>query len=167
MNEEIQRSIAADLLSIPPLVFRIVRKKLLTTTLAETEMDIKYPHTEILRLLEEKGTLQVAQIGERLLIAKAQMTHLLDRLVEYGLVEREINNADRRTINISLTDKGKQFIHERGTSFVNALKETMFTLNEEELGVLSSSLHYVLDTLLKFDEKTEITSQQNSPRDSK
>jgi MarR family transcriptional regulator, organic hydroperoxide resistance regulator len=155
MNEEIQKSIAADLLSIPPLVFRTVRKKLITTTLSETSLDIKYPHAEILRLLEEKGTLQVAQIGEKLLIAKAQMTHLLDRLVEYGLVEREMNAADRRTINISLTEKGKNFIRERGECFVNTLKENMDTLSKEELEALSTSLRYVRDTLLKFDEKPD------------
>lgn len=154
MSEEIQRSIAADILSIPPLVFRIVRKKLVKNTLAETEIDIKYPHTEILKLLETEGTLQVAQIGERLLIAKAQMTHLLDRLVEYGLVEREMNAADRRTINISLTAKGRQFIREQGDNFINAIRDNMSSLSKEELEELCRSMRCVRDTLLKLDEKS-------------
>ncbi len=153
MGEEEQRAIAADLLSIPPLVFRIVRKRLVKNTLAEAEIDIKYPHTEILKLLEEEGTLQVAQIGERLMIAKAQMTHLLDRLVEYGLVDREINAADRRTINISLTEKGRQFIREQGNNFINAIKENMACLSREEIGELCRSLRSLRDILLKLDEK--------------
>lgn len=151
MGDEILSKIAADMLSVPALVFRVVRKKLIKTTLEDINLDIKFPHFEILRLLNEAGTMHVAQIGEKLVIAKAQMTHLIDRLVEFELVTREIDTADRRTINITLTEKGKDLVEEHGVNTLNAVREKMACLSEDELEELCRSLRNVRDTLLKLE----------------
>lgn len=150
MGEDIIDTIAFDMLSIPPLVFRIVRKKLINTTLADSEVDIKFPHFEILRLLNREGVLHVAQIGERLEIAKAQMTHLIDRLVELDFVGREIDSTDRRTINVALTDKGRCFVKEQDILVVNTVREKMSYLEEKELEEFSKSLRNVRDILVKL-----------------
>ena len=100
LREEILGTVAHDLLSVPPLILRMLRRKLIKTTLAGVEADINLPHFEIMRVLREGGTLHVAEIAEKLQIAKAQMTHLIDRLVELGLVARQLCDTDRRTLNI-------------------------------------------------------------------
>lgn len=151
MGDDIVCKIAFDMLSIPPLVFRIVRKKLVKSTLAECEVDIKFPHLEILRLLNREGTLHVAQIGEQLEIAKAQMTHLIDRLVELHLVDREVDGTDRRTINIGLTEKGLIFVKEQDANVVAAVRDKMCHLDEKELELLSNSLRSVRDILMKLE----------------
>jgi len=112
MKDDILGKVALDLLSVPPLIFRLVRRKLIRLTLADIDIDIKFPHFEIMQVLKEEGTLHVVEIGEKLQIAKAQMTHLIDKLVEFNLVERNADAADRRTINISLTDRGRAFMEE-------------------------------------------------------
>jgi len=150
MGEDIICTIAFDMLSIPPLVFRIVRKKLINTTLADSDVDIKAPHFEILRLLIREGTLHVAQIGEKLAIAKAQMTHLIDHLVQLQFVEREIDTTDRRTINGALTDKGRNFVKEQDILVINAVREKMSHLDDRELEEFSSSLRNVRDILMKL-----------------
>lgn len=152
MGDEILSKVAIDLLSIPPLVFRIIRKKLIKTTLADSDVDIKYPHFEILRLLDQAGTLHVAEIGDQLEIAKAQMTHLIDRLVELELVDRVTDTTDRRIINISLTEKGKQLTKAHGMCIINAVRENMSSLDENELESLCNSLRNVRDSLLKLDQ---------------
>ena len=80
MGSDLPGKVAVDLLSIPPLVFRIIRSKLINVTLAD--IDIKLPHIEIMTVLKEDDTLHPAEIGGKLQIAKAQMTHLVDKLVE-------------------------------------------------------------------------------------
>ena len=99
MRDDILNKITADLLSVPPLIFRGVRRKLLKMALDNTKVDISPPHFEIMKLLDETGTLHVAEIGEKLLIARAQMTHLIDKLVDLGIVERQMDTADRRMIS--------------------------------------------------------------------
>lgn len=152
MGEEGLSKMAADLLSIPPLVFRIVRKKVVKTTLVDSDVDLKYPHHEILRLLDQQSPLHVAQIGEQLQISKAQMTQLIDRLEELELVVRLADAEDRRSININLTEKGKEFVKEQEVNIINAVRENMSNLDEAELASLCSSLRNVRDTLLKLDQ---------------
>jgi len=150
MHTDISGKVAVDLLSIPPLVFRIIRRKLIATTLADIDVDIKFPHFEIMTVLKEEGTLHVAEIGERLQIAKAQMTHLIDKLVELEMVDRNIDTNDRRTINITLTEKGAVFMKSHENSIISAVREYISCLEEDELEALSLSLRTLRDTLLKL-----------------
>ena len=150
MRSDILKIIAVDLLSIPPLIFRGTRRKLIKTTLADNEVDITPHHFEIMRLLKEDGTLHVAEIGERLQIAKAQMTQLIDKLVDTNMVGRETDIADRRTVNVVLTGKGKTTLEEHDSHVTNAIRETMSCLTDEELDDLSSSLRKIRDILSKL-----------------
>ncbi len=150
MGSEVLGNVTVDLLSIPPLIFRIIRRKLINVTMADIDVDIKFPHFEIMIVLKEEGTLHPAEIGEKLRIAKAQMTHLIDKLVELELVEREMDSTDRRTLNIALTGKGRKFLEIHENNIVNAVREYISCLEDAEIAALSNSLRTVRDTLLKL-----------------
>ena len=150
MDNEILDSVSEDLFSIPPLIFRGIRRKLLRTALANIDVDISPLHFEIMKLLEEAETLHVAEIGERLRIARPQMTHLIDKLVDLNIVERQTGTADRRTINIVLTSKGKTTLEEHDNCIRNAIKETLSSLTSEELEDLSASLRRLRDIFSKL-----------------
>ena len=150
MGSDIPGKVAVDLLSIPPLVFRIIRSKLINLTLADIDIDIKFAHIEIMTVLKEEGTLHPAEIGGKLQIAKAQMTHLIDKLVETEMVERSFGEPDRRTVNITLTDKGKNFLEKHEKIIFDAVGEYISNLNESELETLSTSLRNLRDILLKL-----------------
>ena len=150
MPEDIVVSISDDLLSIPPLIFRSLRRKLLRTALAKIDLDISPLHFEIMKLLEESGTLHAAEIGERLQIARAQMTHLIDKLVELDIVERQNGTSDRRTVNITLTDTGKTTIAKQDKDIRNVIREALDSLTGKELEELSTSLMKLRDILVKI-----------------
>jgi DNA-binding MarR family transcriptional regulator len=132
--------VVEDLFSIPPLIIRGIRRRLVKTALANIDVDISPLHFEIMKLLNEVGILHVAEIGERLHIARPQMTHLLNKLVDAGMIERRTDTADRRMINIVLTHKGKTMLEEHNSSIRNAIRETLSCLTEGELEDLSASL---------------------------
>ena len=150
MRSDILERVAIDLLSIPPLIFRGIRRKLIKTTLADIDVDITPHHFEIMKLLEEEGTLHVCEIGERLQIAKAQMTQLIDKLVGSNLVERKMDITDRRTINIALSVHGRAVLEEHKTSVMSAIQKTMSQLTDEDLKELSDSLRKLQDILSKL-----------------
>lgn len=150
MRGETLGKVASDLLSVPPLIFRLIRRKLVMTTLEDIDVDIKLLHFEIMKVLKEEGTLHPREIGERLLVAKAQMTHLVDKLVELGFVKREMDESDRRTINITLTDKGSKMLEEQDNIVINAVRDNMAALTEAELEALSHSLRTLRDILVKL-----------------
>ncbi len=150
MRKDILERTADDLLSVPPLIFRGVRRKLLKAALNSINIDISPLHFEIMRLLKEDGTFHITEIGERLQVARAQMTHLIDKLVELEMVERQGDSADRRVTNIVLTDKGSAFLEEHGGNIWKATKEFVSSLTDEELVDLSDSLEKLRDILSRL-----------------
>ncbi|MFO7996141.1 MAG: MarR family transcriptional regulator [Dehalococcoidia bacterium] len=150
MQKDILERVAVDLLSIPPLIFRGIRRKLVKAALASINVDIGPLHFEIMSLLKETGTLHAAEIGERLHIAKAQMTHLIDKLVDLNMVERKTDIADRRVINITLTDRGRASLEEHRSRLVSTAVETMSSLTDEELEDLANTLKKLRDMLSKL-----------------
>ena len=150
MQKGILERVAVDLLSVPALLFREIRRKLIKAALANIDVDITPLHFEIMSLLKETGTLHVAQIGDRLYIAKAQMTHLIDKLVDLNIVERKLDIADRRTINITLTGQGRAFLEEHKNRLVSTTMETMSRLTDEELEDLANTLRKLRDILSKL-----------------
>jgi len=148
VRNEILEKVSMDLMSIPPLVFRAVRKKITRNTLSGVDIDITPHHFEIVKLLEDQGIMHPSEIGERLQIAKAQMTKLIDKLVELGIVERKIDTIDRRTHNIALTLQAREMLERQKEKTINAVREIMSSLSNEELENLSTSLRKLRDVLL-------------------
>jgi DNA-binding MarR family transcriptional regulator len=148
MRNEILEKVSIDLMSIPPLVFRAVRRRITRTTLSEVDIDITPLHFEIVKLLEDRGILHPSEIGESLQIAKAQMTKLIDRLVELEIVERKISASDRRTHNIALTPPAREMLKRQKQKTIDAVRDVMSSLDDEELENLSKSLRKLRDVLL-------------------
>src|SRR5512138_2047953 len=118
-RDQILETVSNSLLSVPPLVFRAVHKRL-ASTLSEADMSITPHHFEILRLLGDEGTMHVSEIGERLRIARAQMTKLIDRLVALGMVERTVHPSDRRTYDITISAESKAIMEEHNRRALEA-----------------------------------------------
>lgn len=140
MRKDILDRIATDLLSVPPLIFRGIGRKLLKTALGSIDMDISPLQFGVMKLLKEAGTLHIAEIGERLQVSRAQMTHLVDRLEDLGIVERQMDTTDRRMTNIVLTAKGSATLEAHSLLIRKATKETLSGLTDKELADLSDSL---------------------------
>ncbi|MFC1846331.1 MarR family winged helix-turn-helix transcriptional regulator [Chloroflexota bacterium] len=145
MRSDILDVVAEELLTILPLLFRSMRKKLVKTALVDINLDISPLHIEIMKLLEGAGRLSNTEIGEKLQIARAQLTHLIDRLADLAMVERQACKNDRRVIYIALTAKGKSTLELKDSRIRNAFKETLATLTDEELKDISASLSKLRD----------------------
>jgi len=150
MRSEVLERVAEDLLFIFPRIGRSIRRKLLKTAMTSFKEDITPPHFEIMKQLEEAGPLHITEIGERLRIAGPQMTHLINKLVDLGLVKRQTGTADRRTINIMLTSKAKTTLEEHDSRIKNAIRETLSGLTNEELEDVSASLRKLRDIFSKL-----------------
>jgi len=150
MSSKTLNSVTEDLLSIPPIIFREIRRKLIRTAMINIDLDISPVHFGIMRQLRETGTLHVAEIGERLQLARPQMTHLIDKLAGLGLVERHTDTTDRRMIKIVLTDKGKTTLEAHDSHIRKAMRDTLSCFTDKELDDLSDSLRKLRDLLSKL-----------------
>jgi DNA-binding MarR family transcriptional regulator len=150
MTTTSSEKVAKDLLSMPPLIFRRIRSKLNRNTMSDYTVNITTLHFEIMMLLEDEGILHLAEIGERLFIAKAHMTQLVNKLVELELVERTLDSSDRRITNISLTSQGKDVLKEHKNNIMTSIMESISKLTAQELQDLSISLNRLKDILSRL-----------------
>jgi|WetSurMetagenome_2_1015567.scaffolds.fasta_scaffold00475_4 DNA-binding MarR family transcriptional regulator len=140
MSSNILETVTEELFTLTPSLFRNTDRKLVKSALYRTRIGISELHLEILILLHDSGTLHTAEIGDRLNIARSQMTRLIDKLINLNLVKRSINKADRRQTNILLTAKGCEFLNKDAVKIKNAIKESLSGLTENDLLEISDSL---------------------------
>jgi DNA-binding MarR family transcriptional regulator len=124
-------------------VLPLIHRKLIKIDLCSVDRRISLPHFAIMRVLDKMGPLPVSQVGEKLLIARPQMTSLIDRLVEPGIVERIPDTNDRRVINVRLTDKGKVELKACKDLIKDNVRRKLSCLKDEELKELSVALNRI------------------------
>ena len=150
MQKDLVKNVATDLFLIPAFSSRIVRSKFTKIALADMEVSLTPLHFEIMILLTEEGALPVAEIGKRLVLAKAHMTQLVDKLVEKEIAVREADPDDRRVTRISITEKGREILNKIHVRVSAALKKALSSLSENDLKNLTRSLSIIRDILPKM-----------------
>jgi DNA-binding MarR family transcriptional regulator len=88
-----------------------------------------------------------AQLAEAASVTRAAMTSRLDRLVEAGLVTREMDAADRRRMIIRPTEKGREMWNRYIFEGIERDKRVMGALTRDELVQLNGLLRKVLLSL--------------------
>ncbi len=73
--------------------------------------DITSQQFNILRILRGAGEpLSTLQIRQRMLDKMSDTSRIVDRLITKGLVKKVICKADKRLVDVSITDKGKKLL---------------------------------------------------------
>jgi len=140
-------SIADNLLSIHPLLYKSISKPMRTQT------SITPGGMFVLGSLKRNGMLSMSDIGKCLSMPKPHITVLVDKLIEEGYVERQSDPSDRRIVNILITPKGLKDFEEIKQAVSETLKSKLILLNEEELEVLSNASQHVKDILISILSK--------------
>ena len=97
-----------------------------------------------LRRAGKPYALTPTELYETSMVTSGSMTHRIDRLEAYGLVERLPNPADRRGFLVQLTAKGRTLIEAALVEQMAVQKEALGTLSEDEQITLS----YLLGKLI-------------------
>ena len=96
--------------------FRFVRLNRRVTQAIGGELKaigLSIPQFDLISTLTEREGVTQQDLAERLYVTKGNISGLVDRLVEAGLVERRTLVGDRRSHALHLTDKGRG-LAERG-----------------------------------------------------
>ena len=108
------------------------------------EFNLSFPQYKMLYMLNTSGTHTVSQIAESLGITSAAITGITDRLVTEGYVNRERGENDRRVVNISITDRGREIMNQITERQKEMLEGIFDQLHEEDLQHLRRVLGVVL-----------------------
>ena len=97
----------------------------------------------LLVLTYKERELTQSDLGKRLVITRASVTSVLDKLESKGLVARNQVPGNRRIYHISLTDGGRRLIEEVEPHYRAAVHQTLDALSEEECRALIGLLERV------------------------
>jgi DNA-binding MarR family transcriptional regulator len=103
--------------------------------------DITHQQFNILRILRgsHPKPLSTLQIRERMLDKMSDTSRIVDRLVLKGLVKKEICPADKRLVDVTITEKGQDLLKKiDAAADING--QIMQNLSEEESEQLSTLL---------------------------
>jgi DNA-binding MarR family transcriptional regulator len=91
----------------------------------------------------KEGGLSQAQISDMMLVNRANITSLVDRMEKAELVSRTAHANDRRYNIIKLTSKGKNLFAKVEPHYLKQIKEAMAPLDAAELKRLAVMLEKV------------------------
>lgn len=130
----------------------LMRRKLLPSSAQQAEFGMPLSHVQVLVMLDHRGSLSITEISQSFGIAKPNITPLVDRLIEEGLVMRERNSADRRVVNVVICEKGR----ERLADIYRALCDNLFdwtrSLSSEDMAAFNEALETIVRLLRKQPE---------------
>lgn len=89
-------------------------------------------------------------------IEPATVGSILMRMEENGLVQRRQKEGNRRSLYVSLTDKGKQAAEKLMDIFNEAEKTAVSNMSYEEIKVLKDSLCKLCDTIKLNNENKKV-----------
>lgn len=105
-------------------------------------------HMKVIFYLAKEKSAPISQISKTLGISKPNMTPIIDRLINYELVNRYTDPKDRRVIRVELTSKAYDLFNDFQKYFQDSLTKKISLLSEDDLSTLSESL-INLHTILK------------------
>jgi DNA-binding MarR family transcriptional regulator len=91
-------------------------------------------------LIANKGSINFRKLAEALEVTPSNVTGIVDRLVEQGLVSRTQNPEDRREMTLQATDKGKALLSNLKEAGIKRMTQVLSLLSLEELSALVQGL---------------------------
>ncbi len=98
-----------------------------------------------LRVLYESGTITQKVFAEKMNIRPSSSSEILMKMEGEGLITRLPHDEDKRNINVTLTNEGKELAAEMIKKQTETAKEAMLSLTREELCELERILIKIID----------------------
>ncbi|WP_020406152.1 MarR family winged helix-turn-helix transcriptional regulator [Hahella ganghwensis] len=111
------------------------------------DFELKPGEFDVLATLRRSGepfTLTPSQLFNSMMLSSGAMTNRLDKLADKGLIKRVHSEEDRRSVYVSLTDKGLELIDLAVEEHLNAAASLLEGLSEKQKGELNNALKYWL-----------------------
>jgi DNA-binding MarR family transcriptional regulator len=91
-------------------------------------------------IIANEGSTNFRKLAEALKVTPANVTGIVDRLEEQGLVSRTPNPEDRREITLQATDKGKSLVSNLKEAGIKEMTKILSLLSLGELSALVQGL---------------------------
>ena len=102
--------------------------------------EMTYQQYNVLRVIDGEGAMAQGEIARRLMVSAPVVTRQATALAEVGLVERQPDVVDRRSIRLALTPKGRKRVRAMRQELLAAAGELLAPLPEAQRANLTTAL---------------------------
>ena len=137
--------------------FRFVRLHRRTSAAIARELKalgLSIPQFDLLSTLTEREGVSQQELAQRLYVTKGNVSGLVDRLVEAGLVERRPSPGDRRSHALHLTDDGRVLAERAMALQERYVRDTLGSLPASDLVALERLVLAWRDSARKRESRT-------------
>ena len=122
----------------------------------KTTAQLTLSQYNVLRILRgaRPGRLPSSEIGRRLVARDPDVTRLVDRLAERGLVDRAREERDRRVVEVGITREGLALLKQLDPAVLRFPKTMLSPLGARRLDQLAVLLQDLLSSLGSFQESS-------------
>ncbi len=123
-----------------------------------SSMGISFTQARVLKILSRATTpMRMSDIARKIEVVPRSATTLIEALEERGLVRREIDPTDRRSVIVALTKEARGLLSDLDRARNEASSNLFLSLDQTEKRALLEMLSYLVS-------ETETSSSQDSDR---
>jgi len=104
------------------------------------QIDLTPPQFDVLATLGNTPGMSCKELSEKTLITKGTLTGVVDRLIEKGMVVRTVQEHDRRSVMIALTEQGEALFQQVFPAHLAYMKTAFETFDQAEMDAISQQL---------------------------
>jgi DNA-binding MarR family transcriptional regulator len=131
----VKEELIAQIIEAQRRMSRVIRERTLDSWV---KLNLTIPQLKSLFYISRYGRVNPSALASGIRVTPANVTGIVDRLVEQDLLTRTTDPDDRRISWLTLTDKGKTLINELREGRAQEMRRTLDKLTEAEL---SSAAH--------------------------
>jgi MarR family transcriptional regulator, organic hydroperoxide resistance regulator len=136
---------------------RVNRAMRQSTPDAWMQVNMTVPQVKSLFFISNAGSTNIKKLANALQVTPSNLTGVIDRLVEQGLVTRMENPGDRRMTILQPTEKGESLVSELRERRISYLSQALADLSPQELKTIGDGL----DLLARVTEAQANASRMN------
>ena len=145
----------AELSALVSELFRHINRRSAGDSLALMgEAGLSMPQLVTLHLLAHAGGRPVGEIGHRLRLSPAATSHLVDRLVQAGLVARAEDPHDRRSRLLAITPEGRRLVDRINSERTREVSAVLARITPQLRRQFADALARVIDELASLPEES-------------
>lgn len=117
----------------------------------KTRSRLSHGQYHAVSLLYRSGSRSMSELANEMQISKQQLTPLVNKLIDQGLLVKKEDENDRRVVRIDVTEQGKGIVKELFEEVRLDILEKLRKLSGEEL----AELDYMLKRIIEILKNTE------------
>lgn len=97
-------------------------------------------HLNVLVLIASSGAVTMSRLADELDVSVASATGIVDRMEKKGVVERRRNDADRRVVEVHVTEQGNKMFRTMQSEREARLTRLLDTISDDDLAALAKGM---------------------------